>query len=113
MARRLAAIAAKSKQRRSAARATRPADELSGDFVRRYVEWGAGPRGGQNLILAAKSLAVLDGQPAITADHVRQAAAPVLRHRVLPNFNAAGEGIDADRIVEEVVRATAEPAYSG
>jgi len=80
--------------------------------VRHYVEWGAGPRGAQFLVLAGKALAVIDGRPAVTAEHIRQAARPVLRHRVLPNFNATGEGVTAEQIVEHVVRETKEPDYT-
>jgi len=67
---------------------------------------------GQNLILAGKALAVLDGAPAVTAEHVRQAAASVLRHRVLPNYNAVGEGIDSAAIIQRVLEETREPAYA-
>ncbi|MDX1565691.1 MAG: MoxR family ATPase [Phycisphaeraceae bacterium] len=91
------------------ARATRPDDETAGDFVKRYVRWGAGPRGPQGLILAAKAFAVLDGEPSAGAHHVRSALMPVLRHRVLPNFNATGEDIDADRILRQVLEETPEP----
>jgi MoxR-like ATPase len=93
------------------ARATRPKDELASSYAKRYVEWGAGPRGAQYLVLAAKALAVLDGRPTVSADHVRQAALPVLRHRVLPNYNAVGEGVTADTIVQHIISETREPAY--
>jgi MoxR-like ATPase len=95
----------------SLARATRPGDEGADKYVRHYVEWGAGPRGAQYLVLAGKALAVLDGRPAVTAEHIRQAAGPVLRHRILPNFNATGEGVTAEKIVEHIVRETREPDY--
>jgi MoxR-like ATPase len=94
-------------------RATRPTDPLAGEFVKRYVEWGAGPRGAQYLVLAGKAMAVLDGRPTVTAEHIRQAAQPVLRHRVLANYNAAGEGITPSRIIDEVVKSVVEPVYSG
>ncbi len=93
------------------ARATRPGDPNAGQFVKKYVEWGAGPRGAQYLVLAGKAMAVLDGKPAVTADHIRQAAQAVLRHRVLANYNAAGEGITSTHIVERVIKEVAEPAY--
>ncbi len=95
----------------SLARATRPSDPLATDFVKNYVSWGAGPRGSQNLILAAKALAVLDGQSTVNAEHVRQAATLVLRHRVLPNYNAAGDGIDAAQIVTHIIEKLDEPIY--
>ena len=93
------------------ARATRPKAPDASDYVKRFVEWGAGPRAGQNLILAGKALAVLEGEPAVTARHVRNAALPVLRHRVLPNYNAIGEGIDSGAIIAHVLAETREPAY--
>ncbi|MCY2929616.1 MAG: MoxR family ATPase [Planctomycetota bacterium] len=93
------------------ARATRPGSATAGEMARKYVEWGAGPRASQYMVLAGKALAVLDGQPAVEARHVRQAAEFVLRHRVLPNFNATGEGITAQRIVESVLGEIKEPDY--
>ncbi len=95
----------------SIARATRPNDPGASEYVRRYVEWGAGPRAGQNLILSGKALAVLAGEPAVSAEHVRQAVMPVQRHRVLPNYNAVGEGVDAVAIIKHIVGETSEPAY--
>ncbi len=93
------------------ARATRPNDAAADDYVKRYVEWGAGPRAGQYLILGAKAMAALAGEPTVTAEHVRQVAPHVLRHRVLPNYNATGEGINAQQVVEHVLTSTAEPTY--
>ena len=94
------------------ARATRPNSAAASEYVRQYVEWGAGPRAGQYMVLAGKALAVLDGQPTVSAAHVRQAARFVLRHRVLPNYNATGEGITADKIVEQVAKEIREPSYA-
>ncbi len=91
-------------------RATRPTDASASDFVRRHVEWGAGPRAAQHLLLAGKALAALEAQPTVSLRHLRQAAPFVLRHRVLPNFTAAGEGLDAAAVVEHVLRHTPEPA---
>ncbi len=95
----------------SIARATRPLGETAGDYVKRYVEWGAGPRASQYMILAAKALAVLDGDPTVSADHILQAAPYVLRHRVLPNYSATGDGITAQQIVERVLTEVHEPDY--
>ena len=92
-------------------RATRPLSATAGDMARKYVEWGAGPRASQYMVLAGKALAVLDGEPAVAAKHIRQAATFVLRHRVLPNFNATGEGITAQQIVENVLNEIKEPDY--
>ena len=93
------------------ARATRPTDPSASEYVKQYVEWGAGPRAAQHLILAAKALAALQGRPAVEAGHVRAAAPNVLRHRVLPNYNAAGEGVDARTIVAHVLGEVQEPGY--
>ena len=64
------------------------------------------------MILAGKALAVLDGEPAVTARHVREAAPLVLRHRVLPNYNATGENIGAPEIIAHVLEQIGEPAYA-
>jgi MoxR-like ATPase len=93
------------------ARATRPSADEASPYVKKYVEWGAGPRASQHMILGAKALALLDGRPAVSAEHVRQVAALVLRHRVLANYEATGEGIGAADIVAEVLRAVREPTY--
>jgi MoxR-like ATPase len=61
------------------------------------------------MILAAKALAVLDGEPAVTADHIRQVAPLVLRHRVLPNYAAAGKGIDALKLIKKLLETVREP----
>ena len=93
------------------ARATRPNNPAASSATKDYVEWGAGPRASQYLILAAKAFAALDGQTAVTAEHVRQAAVIVLRHRVLPNYNATGEGITAGQIVAKILGEVKEPSY--
>jgi MoxR-like ATPase len=84
--------------------ASRPADAKSGAFVRQYVAWGAGPRASQNLTRAARALALLRGNPAASMEEVRDAARPVLRHRVIPNYNATGDGIGAEQIVERLLQ---------
>jgi MoxR-like ATPase len=69
-------------------------------FIHDYVSWGAGPRASQYLVLGAKARAVLHGRYHATCEDVRAVAAPVLRHRIMTNFNAEAEGIKPDRIVE-------------
>ena len=91
------------------ARATRPDDPTATPLVRRYVRWGAGPRAGQALVLGAKAHALLSGRLHVAPEDIRRVAAPVLRHRVLPNFAAEGEGVSAEKIVEDVMSATSEP----
>jgi len=93
-------------------RSTRPNDAEASDYVKKYVAWGAGPRASQHLILGAKALAVLDGKPTVSTEGIREVAALVLRHRVLPNYTASGEGIDSARIIEHVIEAFNEPVYT-
>jgi MoxR-like ATPase len=80
------------------ARATRPgADE--GRNIHEFVGWGAGPRAGQHLVLGAKARAVLQGRPTPGIEDVKAVALAVLRHRVVTNFNAEAEGVNADQLV--------------
>src|SRR5581483_6286853 len=93
-------------------RASRPsggADDRVPGEVRQWVKWGAGPRAGQALILGAKARALLDGRSVAALDDVRAVAAPVLRHRILLNFQAEADGIDADQIVSRLLDAVPEP----
>ena len=73
------------------------------DFIREYVTWGAGPRASQFLVLAAKARAVLHGRYYVSCEDIRAVAHPVLRHRIITNFNAEAEGIKPDNIVERLV----------
>jgi len=74
------------------------------DFIRQYVSWGAGPRASQYLILGAKARAILHGRPYVSIEDVQAVAAPVLRHRILTNFNAEAEGIRPDEIVHRLTQ---------
>lgn len=90
------------------ARLTRKQDDagseaLVPDFVKKYVSWGAGPRASQYLILGAKARAILHGRPYAGIEDVQAVAAPVLRHRILTNFNAEAEGIRPDDIVRKLI----------
>jgi MoxR-like ATPase len=93
-------------------RATRPDAPDAPDFIKNWVRWGAGPRAGQYLLLAAKSHALLSGRLNVSCDDVRAYVLPVLRHRVLVNFAAASEGVDSDEIVRRLVAAVPEPDYA-
>ncbi len=84
-------------------RATRPAAEEAPEFVRKWVRWGAGPRAGQALLLGAKARALLEGRVVTDVGDVDAVALPVLRHRVLVNFQAEADGIDADEIVRRLL----------
>ncbi len=94
-------------------RATRPGDSGAPPFVRQYVEWGAGPRAGQYLILGAKALAAMEGEPTPGCDHIRRIAAAVLRHRLVTNYTAAGDGVTPSDIVTKLLEAVREPSYEG
>ena len=85
------------------ARLTRRQEPDAPDFVREYVQWGAGPRASQYLVLGAKARAVLHGRFFVTHDDVRAVAPPVLRHRMMMNFNAEAEGVSADEIVRRLI----------
>jgi MoxR-like ATPase len=89
-------------------RASRP-DGTEVGYVREWVRWGAGPRAGQAMILAAKARALLAGRFAVTLDDLRAVAAPVLRHRVLVNFRAEGEGLHADQVTRVLLEQVAPP----
>ena len=90
-------------------RATRPNEADVPDFIKQFVSWGVGPRASQNLVLAAKARAALHGEYNVTTDHVKQIAALVLRHRIIPNFRAEAEGIDADNIIKRLLDTIKEP----
>ena len=91
--------------------APRPGGDGQGPpIVQACVRWGAGPRAGQALVLAGKARAVLDGRPAVSLDDIRQVAAPVLRHRILVNFQAEADGIDAAAVVAQVLDHVPSPA---
>ena len=91
-------------------RASRPNDAVAPDAVRRYVRWGAGPRAGQSLVLAAKARALLHGRLAATRDDVTALAAPVMRHRLLLSFVAEAEQQQADDVIAALLRAVPYPA---
>jgi MoxR-like ATPase len=73
------------------------------DFVREWVQWGAGPRAGQYLILGAKARAVLQGRYYVAIEDIQAVAHPVLRHRILTNFSADAEGITTDKIIDKLI----------
>jgi MoxR-like ATPase len=84
-------------------RSTRREKDQVPDFIREYVSWGAGPRASQYLVLAAKARAVLHGHFHVSVDDIRSVANPVLRHRIITNFNAEAEGLKSDDIVERLI----------
>jgi len=87
--------------------ATRPASSNL-DFIKNSVDWGAGPRASQYLILAAKAKALLDGRPTPNIQDIQMLIPPILRHRVLPNFNAEAEGLKIDDILKKLIETLPE-----
>ena len=84
-------------------RATRPKDESAPDYIRELVDWGAGPRAGQNLIAGAKAIAAMNGRFSIAPADIQRIALPVLRHRIATNFQAQAEGMDNDAIITRLL----------
>jgi len=82
---------------------SRPADRGRMAFVKDYVAWGAGPRGSQNLVLAAKARALLEGRTAPSPRDVRAVAIPVLRNRIIPNHRAIGDGVTSESIIHRIL----------
>ena len=89
------------------ARLTRPDKGQAPQFVRDYVSWGAGPRASQYLTLGAKARAVLHGRFHADCEDIRAAAFPVLRHRILTNFNAEAEGVKPDDVIRRLIETIA------
>ncbi|MFH1730656.1 MAG: MoxR family ATPase [Planctomycetota bacterium] len=88
---------------RDIARATRPKTPEAPDFIHEMVAWGAGPRAGIYMCLAAKARAILRGRYHATTDDVREVALPVLRHRVITTFNAEAAGVTSDDVVDRLL----------
>ncbi|MBC7782192.1 MAG: MoxR family ATPase [Burkholderiales bacterium] len=84
-------------------RATRPNEEGASDFVRHWLSWGAGPRAGQFMILGAKARALMMGRLFVTLEDLVAVAPAVLRHRIIPNFNAEAEGVSSEQIIQKIL----------
>jgi MoxR-like ATPase len=91
------------------AAATHPEADRAPGSVRRFVRYGCGPRGAQAMVLAAKVGAILDGRDHVSAADLRGACHPALRHRLILNFEGLGEDVSPDAILDDVLRAVAEP----
>ena len=81
---------------------TRPGKKAK-KFVNDHIEWGAGPRATQSLILGAKAHAILNGNPSVNIDDVKKMIYPVLRHRVIPSYSADAEGVSVDEILSKLI----------
>ncbi len=85
-------------------RATRPKDETAPEYIRDLVDWGAGPRAGQNLINGGKAIAAMNGRFSVDPSDIQRIALPVLRHRIATNFQAQAEGMDTDAVIERLLK---------
>src|SRR5438876_781000 len=90
-------------------RATRPRDPSAPDFVRKMVDWGAGPRAGIFLIQGGKAVAAMDGRFSVAIDDIKKVSIPVLRHRVSTNFQAQAEGKSSEDVVNELLKVVGDP----
>ena len=93
--------------------ATHPQWEHAPDVTRRFVRYGASPRGAQALVLGAKVRALADGRYNVSVDDLKQLAAPALRHRVILNFEGEAEGIDVDALIQQIVDTAAAATTQG
>jgi MoxR-like ATPase len=90
-------------------RATRPRDPSAPDFVRKMVDWGAGTRAGQFLIMGGKAMAAMDGRFSVAIDDAKKVAIPVLRHRISTNFQAQAEGKTSEDVIQQLLAEVGEP----
>ncbi|MDG2074861.1 MAG: AAA family ATPase, partial [Polaribacter sp.] len=82
---------------------TRPKGENATEFIKNYIDWGAGPRASQNLVLAAKAHAAINGKFSPDIEDVRAVAIPILSHRVVKNYKAEAEGISISEIISSLL----------
>ena len=82
---------------------TRPNSDKAGDVVKQYIEWGAGPRASQFMLMAAKCHAAINGKYAPDIEDVKAVAKPILRHRIVMNYKAESEGMSVDQIIESIL----------
>lgn len=90
-------------------RATRPKDPTAPEFVKKMVDWGAGPRAGQFLIQGGKAMAAMDGRFSVAIDDIKKIAIPVLRHRISANFQAQAEGKTSEDIIMQLLTVVGDP----
>ncbi|MFN4260524.1 MAG: AAA family ATPase [Gemmataceae bacterium] len=90
-------------------RATRPREPSAPDFVKKMIDWGAGPRAGQFLIMGGKAMAAMDGRFSVAIDDIKKVAIPVLRHRISTNFQAQAEGKTSEDIIQQLLTSVGDP----
>jgi MoxR-like ATPase len=93
-------------------RATRPKDPTAPDFVKKMVDWGAGPRAGIFLIQGGKAVAAMEGRFSVAIDDIKKVAIPVLRHRLSTNFQAQAEGKTTEDIIQQLLTVVSDPEVS-
>ena len=91
-------------------RSTRPDAPQGFQFIKDWVEWGAGPRAAQYLILGAKARALIEGRYNVSCADVRSVAHPVLRHRIITNFNADSQGVSVEDVITKLLQSVPEPS---
>ncbi len=82
---------------------TRPNSDKAAEVVKQYIEWGAGPRASQFMLMAAKCHAAINGKYAPDIEDVKAVAKPILRHRIVMNYKAEAEGMSVDQIIESIL----------
>jgi len=87
-------------------RQTRVGEPGTPDWINEWLGWGAGPRAMQNLLLGGKARALLQGRTHVSTEDIKALAAPVMRHRITPNFTAESEGITSDKVIERLIAET-------
>jgi MoxR-like ATPase len=90
-------------------RATRSTDESAPDFIKKYVNFGCSVRGIQNLVLASKARALMHGRHHVTYDDIRILSVPIMRHRILLNFQAESDKLTQDDIIKKLLEAIPVP----
>jgi MoxR-like ATPase len=78
-------------------------------FIKELVDWGAGPRAGMFLIAGGKAMAAMDGRFTVAVEDIRKVAKAVLRHRISTNFQAQAEGMDSEKVIEQLLDEIPEP----
>ncbi len=91
------------------ARATRPGDALATEMVKKYIRWGAGPRAAQYMTLGAKATALMTGRISPGFGDVKKVCKTVLRHRIIPNFNAEADGVGIEQILDDLLERVSPP----
>jgi MoxR-like ATPase len=88
---------------------SRPGSEKAPDFINRWVTWGGSLRASQFLVLSAKARAILNGRYNVSCEDIRAVALPVLRHRILLNFQAESEKVNTDQVIRKLIEIVPEP----